>query len=52
MACATAGRKTPEGILETFARGSPGDGAYDILSKLSASSLHQIRHIRDCALMV
>ena len=36
-----------EGIVETFATDSPSDEGYDILSKLSASSLHQMMHIHE-----
>ena len=34
-------------IVETFARDSPDDEGSDILSKLSASSLHQMMHIHE-----
>jgi hypothetical protein len=35
----------PRGIFDASAPDSPGDEGYDILSKPSAFSLHQIRHI-------
>jgi hypothetical protein len=38
-------RESTGGIVETFATRLPGDEGYDILSKLSVSSLHQIKHV-------
>jgi hypothetical protein len=39
-----------EGLSSASASNSPGDEGNDILSKPSASSLHQIRHINELAI--